>query len=66
MRQKGREGLLGWVRTTWMPYTERLPEGMRETFLAQAVDTYLADHPLTPQGDAVVRMVRLEVEAVKK
>jgi len=65
MRQKGRDGLLGWVRTTWMPYTERLPENLREQFLAQVADRYLEVHPLTQQGEAVVRMVRLEVEADK-
>ncbi len=65
MKQKGRDGLLGWVRTTWMPYTERLPETLREQFLAEVADHYLAVHPLTPQGEAVVRMVRLEVEADK-
>lgn len=65
MRQKGRDGLLGWVRTTWMPYTERLPNELREQFLAAAADRYLAAYPLTPQGEAVVRMVRLEVEAAK-
>jgi trans-aconitate methyltransferase len=65
MKQAGREGLLGWIRTTWMPYTERLPENLREPFLAQVADQYLAVHPLTPQGEAVVRMVRLEVEADK-
>jgi trans-aconitate methyltransferase len=65
MRQKGREGLLGWVRTTWMPYTERLPAQLRERFLEEAADRYLAAHPLSPQGEAVVRMVRLEVEAAK-
>ena len=65
MRQKGREGLLGWVWTTWMPYIERLPRSMRETFITQTVDRYLVEHPLTPNGEAVVRMVRLEVEAVK-
>jgi trans-aconitate methyltransferase len=66
MKQKGREGLLGWVRTTWMPYTERLPEDLREPFLAEAVDRYLAVHPLTAEGEAIVRMVRLEVEAMKR
>ncbi len=65
MRQKGRDGLLGWVQTTWMPYTERLPESMREKFLTECVDAYLSAHPLTPQGEAVVKMVRLEVEAAK-
>ncbi|HVP17748.1 MAG TPA: methyltransferase domain-containing protein [Spirochaetia bacterium] len=66
MRQQGRDGLLGWVRTTWMPYTERLPADLREQFLAEAVDRYLASYPLTPRGEAVVRMVRLEVEATKQ
>jgi trans-aconitate 2-methyltransferase len=65
MKQAGRQGLLGWVRTTWMPYTEKLPEALQEPFLAQVVDTYLGVHPLTPHGEAVVRMVRLEVEADK-
>ena len=63
MKQKGRDGLMGWVRTTWMPYTERVPEPLREKFLSEAVDRYLSRHPLTADGDAVVRMVRLEVEA---
>ena len=49
-----------------MPFTERLPPDMHERFLAEVADRYLAIHPLTPQGEAVVRMVRLEVEAVKK
>lgn len=65
MKQKGRDGLTGWVRTTWMPYTERVPEPLRETFLSEAVDRYLARHPLTAEGEAVVRMVRLEVEALR-
>ncbi len=65
MKHKGREGFLGWLRTTWMPYTERLPAGLREQFLAEVAERYLAAHPLTPQGEAVIRMVRLEVEAEK-
>ncbi|HVO39602.1 MAG TPA: methyltransferase domain-containing protein [Spirochaetia bacterium] len=65
MKQKGRDGLIGWVRTTWMPYTERVPEALREKFLFEAVDRYLGRRPLTADGDAVVRMVRLEVEAEK-
>jgi len=66
MKQDGREGFLGWVKTTWMPYTERLPADKQDLFLAEVADKYLAVHPLTAQGEAVVRMVRLEVEAVKK
>ena len=65
MRHKGKEGLLGWVKTTWMPYTERIPEALKEKFLSEAVDLYLAKRPLTKDGEAVVRMMRLEVEAEK-
>ncbi len=65
MRHAGRDGLVGWVMTTWMPYTESVPEDFREAFVAEAVDRYLARHPLTSDGAAVVRMVRLEVEAEK-
>ena len=25
MVHDGREGLKGWIRTTWLPYTERVP-----------------------------------------
>ena len=40
-----------------------VPHGLFED--REAVERYLALYPLTPQGEAVVRMVRLEVEAVK-
>lgn len=59
-------GLAGWVRTTWMPYTQCVPESEREHFVADIVDTYLARYPLDAQGLAHVPMVRLEVEALKE
>ncbi|HMD89030.1 MAG TPA: methyltransferase domain-containing protein [Anaerolineaceae bacterium] len=65
MVHPGRAGLLGWLRTTWLPYTQRVPESKREGFLDELADTYLIDHPLDEQGQVHVRMVRLEVEAVK-
>jgi trans-aconitate 2-methyltransferase len=63
MRQQGPEGLAGWVRTTWLPYTQAVPPERREELVAQIVRRYLRDHP--PDADGVVRvdMVRLEVEA---
>jgi trans-aconitate 2-methyltransferase len=66
MRQRGRVGLAGWIRTTWLPYTERLPAGMREAFISEVVERYLASHPMGPGGMVRVRMVRLEVEAVRR
>ena len=63
MVQQGRSGLAGWVRTTWLPYTARVPADLRETFIAQVVERYVAEHPPDAEGGIHVRMVRLEVEA---
>jgi trans-aconitate 2-methyltransferase len=63
MSQRGIEGLAGWVRTTWMPFTERLPEARREEFIHTVAQLYVERHPLDSQGNAIVRMMRLEVEA---
>jgi len=65
MRQEGEAGLAGWVRTTWLPYTERVPEKERERFIEQLVHRYLERFPEDRGGLVHVRMVRLEVEAVK-
>jgi trans-aconitate 2-methyltransferase len=65
MVQKGCEGLAGWVRSTWFPYTERVPENLRENFIAEFIERYLDKNPLDEQGLAHVAMIRLEGEAVK-
>ena len=66
MVHPGREGLAGWIRTTWLPYTARLPEDQREEFIDAVVDAYLSTRPLDDLGRSHVRMVRLEVEAYRK
>ena len=65
MLHPGKPGLAGWLRTTWLPYTQRLPEEKRAAFLDALVETYTAAYPLDDQGSVHVSMVRLEVEAVK-
>ena len=65
MTHQGREGLAGWIRTTWMPFTQSVPEHKREDFISQLVDSYLVKHPLDSQGLTHVAMVRLEVDAYK-
>jgi trans-aconitate methyltransferase len=65
MTHKGAAGLEGWIRTTWLPYTQRVPEPLREQFIHQLATSYLAVHPLDEAGLAHVAMVRLEVEAVR-
>lgn len=63
MTHPNSDGLKGWLRTTWFPYTNRLPEDLKETFLTELVETYLAAHPLDAAGQTHVEMIRLEVEA---
>jgi trans-aconitate methyltransferase len=64
MRHPDREGFKGWLRTTWFPYTDRLPEAMRGPFLEAVVGRYLDTHPPDAHGRTRVEMVRLEVEAI--
>lgn len=63
MQHQGKEGLKGWLRTTWFPYTNRLPQELREIFLDTVVDSYIERYPIDTQGLTHVKMVRLEVEA---
>ena len=59
------EEFAGWLRTTWMPYTQRVPEDQREQFIAAVVVRYVAKHPVDAKGLVHVRMVRLEIDAVR-
>jgi trans-aconitate methyltransferase len=62
---QGRDRFAAWFRTTWLPYTQRVPENLREEFIAGVVDRYLAKHPHDAEGCVYVRMVRLEIDAVR-
>lgn len=59
------EAFAGWFRTTWMPYTQRVPEPQRGAFIDAVVRRYLEMHPADPGGAVRVRMVRLELDAVR-
>lgn len=65
MQHTGKAALLGWIRTTWLPYIERIPEASRPDFVEDVVEAYLEDNPLDSKGLAHVQMVRLEVVAQK-
>lgn len=65
MVHRGIEGLAAWIRTTWLPYTERVAEPQREKFIGDLARRYLERHPLDANGNVHLRMMRLEVEAVK-
>lgn len=63
MVHDGERALKGWVRTVFLPYTERLPEALREEFIEQIARAYIARRPLDENGHVHVPMVRLEVLA---
>ena len=56
----------GWIRTTWLPYMQRVPEEKRDVFITRLADEYLQQHPVDQNGKVHVSMMRLEVEAVKR
>ena len=61
----GRDGFAAWLRTTWLPYVQCVPESLREEFIAAVAERYVAKHPPDTSGKVHVRMVRLEIDAVK-
>ena len=61
----GSDGLAAWIRTTWLPYTQRVPVKQRDAFVADVVQRFVARHPADAAGRLTVRMVRLEIDAVK-
>jgi trans-aconitate methyltransferase len=65
MTHDGKSGLEGWIRTTWLPYTEQIPKEMRDDFIEEVCSKYLDNVPLEADGKAHVAMVMIEVEAEK-
>ncbi len=61
----GADGFATWLRTTWLPFVQRVPKNLREEFIAAVTQRYLAKHPADKFGQVHVRMVRLEIDAVK-
>jgi trans-aconitate methyltransferase len=61
----GAEGFATWLRTTWIPYVQCVPENLREEFIAAVTQRYVAKHPPDADGKVHVKMVRLEIDAVK-
>ena len=49
MTHEGRKGLEGWLRTTWMPYWQRVPAELQQQFFDEIVDEYLKTHPIDSQ-----------------
>jgi trans-aconitate 2-methyltransferase len=63
MSHKTRERFTGWLRTTWLPYFERIPPSLQEEFIETVVDTYLGAPTEDDTGAVTTRMQRLEYMA---
>jgi trans-aconitate 2-methyltransferase len=59
------EDLMAWLRTTWLPYTQRVPEDRRGDFVKAVAGRYTDRNPSGRDGKIHVSMIRLEVEAIK-
>jgi trans-aconitate methyltransferase len=62
---RGAEGFSTWLRTTWIPYVQRVPENLREEFIAAVTQRYVTKHPPDADEEVHVKMVRLEIDAVR-
>ncbi len=60
------EKFKGWIRTTWLPYLQRVPPGQRERFIDTVTEKYLEGFPPDGAGRIHVLMQRLEVRALRR
>ncbi|NOX33204.1 MAG: methyltransferase domain-containing protein [Deltaproteobacteria bacterium] len=65
MTHNGQQGLEGWIRTTWLPYIERIPEEKKDLFISELASNYINKFPLDSKGNVHIPMIRLEAEAIK-
>jgi trans-aconitate 2-methyltransferase len=61
----GADAFAAWLRTTWLPYTQRVPESLREEFIREIMAAHARIRPPDADGSVHFTMVRLEVEATK-
>lgn len=66
MVHRSKNDLAAWVRTTWLPYTQRIPAAMQDKYIEEIVDEYLGIRPPDQDGYIHMHMYRLEVEACIK
>ncbi len=55
----------GWIRTTWLPYLNQIPEHLQDKFINLIAKNYSKNHLPDEKGRILVKMKRLEFIAVK-
>jgi trans-aconitate 2-methyltransferase len=63
MVHKNLEEFKGWLRTTWFPFINRIPETQHELFIDELVNKYIKRKSIDAKGRIHVNMARLEIEA---
>lgn len=63
MAYTNRRDFAAWIRTTWLPHLQQVPEDLHSPFIDAVIDRYLARSPVGPDGIFHIGMKRLEVEA---
>jgi trans-aconitate methyltransferase len=63
MLHENEDKLAAWIRTTWLPYTQRIPEPLCEDFIRQVVKIHMRKYPADKDGCIHLEMKRLEVQA---
>jgi trans-aconitate 2-methyltransferase len=63
MVHKNPDEFKGWLRTTWFPFINRIPETQHELFINELVNRFINRKPIDVKGQIHVNMARLEVEA---
>jgi trans-aconitate 2-methyltransferase len=65
MSHENTQELAGWIRTTWHPFLNRIPQNMRIDFVNDIVNDFLKTYPVDSNGMTNIKMVRLQVQAHK-
>lgn len=66
MVHKNGEQFKGWVRTTWLPYLERVPVEMRSALIDELVGKYFRATDQLESSPVTTAMIRLEYSAQKE
>ncbi len=65
MVHQGTDGIKNWLRSVWLPYTQRVPDNEREEFINLLTENFEKENPPDINGIFHIDMLRLEVEAEK-
>lgn len=65
MRHADEAALRGWIRTTWVPYTNRIPAALRDEFTGELTSRVRERCGVNDEGAILLPMVNLEVQAHK-